>query len=557
LIYVVLAIVVAVAAAFAVERLAFPNNYSLSVVMKTNNTATMYPYQTSRLTVQVNNTGMAQVQGLVVGIYLNGTELKYYTVTLPSRRGVTLVYNYTYIASGTFAFQAVADPGRLLNIANRSSAQGSVNVDVKPPEAPNVYETVPNNGISETQSFTLSEAGIYSASAVAQAYNLTIVDNMFSTSRGVLAVVLDDVYGFVASAFGATAEYNDGASAYVLWMQGTLEPGLVNYVVSTFRVPQSASVINGTKTSFARLGNQTSMCTFYSGGWTKILVYYNNSLNSTCLSVLRMTYTPSESAAIVIAHNNSGALMQYQSRFEYSDANVIGSSLTYTNQSVGGINLFQDAYGFFMSYVRRLSHASARNMTCYGLVYDKNNTSACSYIVPPSVYNASQTFGIVNTTEIAGNYILTVYSLVNDSNLFAAHMNAALLMGTLKVNSSVTPWVAAFKNTCAFNSSQGINCSVNGFDFVNDTANVSITNGLGAPIKITSMACHTPGAVPSYAENAIIKGGSTASIAFPCQNIPLPVSVALTSYTLAMNYTYMGKNMTANGMLNITNEGFG
>ena len=123
MIYVVLAIVVAVAAAFAVERLAFPNNYSLSVVMKTNNTATMYPYQTSRLTVQVNNTGMAQVQGLVVGIYLNGTELKYYTVTLPSRRGVTLVYNYTYIASGTFAFQAVADPGRLLNIANRSSAQ--------------------------------------------------------------------------------------------------------------------------------------------------------------------------------------------------------------------------------------------------------------------------------------------------------------------------------------------------------------------------------------------------------------------------------------------------
>lgn len=560
LIYAALAIVIAIAVAFAVGRLT-PSSYSLSVGMHSNSTGTIYPYQTSKFTIQVNNTGSASINNLVVGLYLNGTELRYYTVTVPSRRNVTMYYNYTYTTSGSFHLQAIADPGRLLNIVDRNSTQSSALVNVSAPELPNVYKSVPNSNVTGTQSFALSGTGIYSASAIAQAYNLSIVNNMFSTSKNIMVKVFDNLYGFVASVYGAYANYADGASAYVVWMQGTVDPGLVDYVVSTFRVPMSNVTIAGTRVTVARTNNQTSMCTSYSNGWTKLLVYYNNSKNTTCLSVMSEGgYLPTISNSLVNALNASRDIVHYQSAPMYLNSTKLGTSLWYSNLSLGVMNFSLNSYGLFIRYVQRLSNAvdvtANHTLTCYGIVYNKNDTHACSYIVAPSDRDKAQGFGLVNTTEVTSNYTITIYSLVNESELLAAHQNAASLINALRVNQSSAIWVQALKNTCLFYNSSNVLCGVNSFDYVNNTANLSVTNRLNSSIRIDNIACHIPEVKLSSTVNKTVESNSSMELEVPCYNIPVPVPVAATSYTLIVNYTYRNVTNVVVGTLNVTYAGF-
>jgi subtilase family serine protease len=198
LLYITLATVVAAAAAVIVIHFAFLGVYSLNVTVNTNTTGRIYPYQTSRFAITVKNTGASQINDLILGFYMNGTELQHYTITVPSHESVTLRYNYTYTTGGPFDFQAVADPGSLLNIANRSNAQSGVLVKVSAPEIPNVYKSVPNSGISETQSFTMSGTGMYSTEALAQAYELKVVNNMFGSLKSVMTKLFGNLYGFVA-----------------------------------------------------------------------------------------------------------------------------------------------------------------------------------------------------------------------------------------------------------------------------------------------------------------------------------------------------------------------
>src|SRR5271157_4920859 len=78
--YCILAIAVALAAAFVESRMYF-SSYSISVIMSTNTTVS-YPYQTSYFTVNITNTGSASIGSLGVGFYLNGTAIRYSAVSL-------------------------------------------------------------------------------------------------------------------------------------------------------------------------------------------------------------------------------------------------------------------------------------------------------------------------------------------------------------------------------------------------------------------------------------------------------------------------------------------
>src|SRR5208283_4879163 len=212
--------------------------------------------------------------------------------------------------------------------------QSSVLVNVNAPEIPNVYKSVPNSNVSKTQSFTMSGTGMYSTEALAQTYELTVADNMFGPSKSVMTKLFGNLYGFVADAYGAYVGYSNNTSAYTLWLQGTLDPRFVDYVLSTFRVPQSNVTVDGTTVGLTRIDNQTSLCTYYSNGWTKLLTYYNNSRSTTCLSMIGKSYAPNESAVLVVSLNNSKELTHYQSGFLYTGSQSLGSSLFYSNQSV-------------------------------------------------------------------------------------------------------------------------------------------------------------------------------------------------------------------------------
>ena len=558
MLYIILAVIVAVVAAAAVVLVAFTGSYSLNVALNASSKGTIYPYQTSKFVITVVNTGSSQISNLVVGLYANGTELQHYTVTVPGHKEIALRYNYTYTDGGLFYFQAVADPGSLLNIANRSSAQSGILLNVSRPEIPDVYKSVPNSGISETQSFTMSGTGMYSTEALAQAYELTALDNMFGTSKSVMTKLFGNLYGFVADAYGTDIKYSNGTSAYVLWLQGTLGPSYVEYILSTFRVPQSNAIMNGTMVGIARMDNRTSICTSYSNGWTKLLEYYNNTRNTTCLSMMGRSYAPNESAALVSAINNSRELTHYQSGFIYNGSQGLGSFLYYSNHSIGASNLFQNKYGLFISYLQRTGHVinASRALTCAGIIYNRNGTHVCSYIVPPSNRENAQTFGLVNSTEFAGNYSIMLYSLVNNTELMAAHQNAASLIYALKVNQTAANWVQARNNTCLLYNSTDMQCGINSFDYLDNIANVSITNRLDSPIRISYIACRAPDIKIGYSANYTIGSGSSNAVTFPCYDIPVPVQTLSTSYVLSINYTYGNAKRNVSGLLNISTGGF-
>lgn len=553
--YVALFVVVVIAAVIAAAEFT-SNSYSLSVIMASNRTAIIFPYHTSLFTIKVSNNGGSAIKNLIVGLYLNGTELKHYTVTIPGHNNVTLSANYTYRTSGTFYFQAVADPGKLLNVANRNGTESGVLVNVTAPELPNVYKSIPNGNVVDTQSFVLSGTGMYSTSAIAQTYNLKLMNAVFGSSKNMTAKIFENIYGYIAYAFGASTDYANGTSAYSVWLQGTVTPDLVGLVTSTFRVPMSNATVNGTRIVVARTGNQTSMCTSYSNGWTKMLVYYNNSKNATCLSFMGREYQPTESNTLVDALNSSKEITRYQSGFMYANSTKLGSSLPYSNSAFGVINFFQNDYGLFAGYVQRSVNAVdiTANRTCYGITYDNGNTHMCSYITVPTDFSMAQGYGLVNTTEVTANYTVTLYSLVNESNLLAAHQNGAALINALRINGSSARWVQAQKNTCQFND-PSLGCSINSFDYYNNTANLSVRNRLGSPINITGVGCHLPGVKYNALVNGTVKGNSATSLKFECYNM-VSALTSVENYEITMNYTRGGINSVAIGTLNVTTAGF-
>lgn len=533
-----------------------PDAYSVSIAMSNNRTGATFPYQTSIFDINVKNLGTSTISNLVVGFYLNGTELRHYTVTVPPRSNVTLQGNYTYTNSGSLYFQAIADPGRLLNVADRNGTKSGVLVDVLAPESPNVYKSVPNSNVTYTQSFAVSGTGIYSLSAIGEAYYLRVINGIFSPSKNIISEVFDNLYGYIAEVFGAYTEYANGTSTYIVWLQGTVNPGLVNFVVSSFRIPMSNATVNGTLVNFAQTGNQTSMCTTYVNGWTKVLVYYNNSLGGTCRSFMGREYQPTEGNSLVGALNASGNLTHYQSGFLYVNSTKLGSSLLYSNSSVGAMNIFQNSYGLFVAYVQKTSNAvdTDTNMSCHGITYSNGNVHTCSYILVPSDRSEVGGYGVVNTTEITANYTATLYSLVNASNLLPAHRNGVSLINALGMNSISALWVQSPVNACTFNST-ALGCGINSFDYYNNTANLSVANKLGAQINVTAVGCHLQGVKYNIPMNQVIGGNSAASLKFPCYNmVGTPASVE--NYEITVNYTRDGANSVAIGTLNVTTAGF-
>jgi CARDB len=560
LIYVILAIVIIAAVVFVLNSsMIFKSStYNIKVSILGDNGSTVYPYQTSHFVVNVTNAGGAQVNGLLVGIYLNGIEQNESTVDLPAGKSITITKNYTYQYPGPFTFEAVADPGDLLPLANRSAAQSSITTNVAFPQVPNVYISIPNTNIIDTQSFTLNGGGAISASAVAQRYNISIVNKLFGPGETVSAKIYQDVYPYTANVYGAYAAYTNNTIAYSAWMSGTLDPQFISSVISSFGI--KILQVNTPKQDFeyAKISNTTSMCLFYNGGWTKLVDYYNASVTpQTCANIVVSTYVPSETNTIVNLHNNNTMLSHLQSKFFYTNSTIGGSALEFTANNVTLTNIFENGFGVFISSVKHvlvpLNITGAKNSTCYGLIYSNNGVNMCSYAIPTRTYNYSLQYGLINSSYITSNYIINMYSLVNGSELVAAHENAGDLFSALNVSGKSINWQLSFKNSCVFENSS-IGCKFVSFDYKNNTAFFNITNKLSRSIKINQLNCELNPGFPNVTINKTIAANGTLAIGQYCNVVPETNVAAQSIYELILNYTYNNVTKIAIGNLNVTNQ---
>ncbi len=548
--YCALAVVVILLAAFAVSR-TYSANYQVSITLR-NNTAVSYPYQTSYFTVNITNNGNSSISNLNVGFYLNGTALHYNTIYLPAHASADVSENYTYPASGTYTFLAVADPAHVLNIKNRLGTQSFTAVEISQPESPDIYTSLPNNNIIYTQSFTLSSTGLLAAAATASQYNVSVFTNMFSPAQSVLTKLFENLYVAVEAANGAYIKYSNSTAAYSIWVQGRVQPSFVDYVLSSFYLKQGNTSINGTNVHYAIVNNKTSICYLYSKGWTKIFSYFNNSKAGTCLGIAGNTYAPEESNVIVAQIKANKNLTNYQEHFFYTNSTSIGSILIYNN-SLAVAGLFENHYGFFTNFVQNTTAFKGSKLLCKGLIYTTNATSVCSVYVSPT--GTANGFGMVNTTELTPSYRLSLYSLVNQSDITLSHVNGASLLNAMNVSNVIT-WKSSFKNTCSF-SNASIGCNVTSFDYSTNIARLTISNKLANTLRINTLSCFAPGLRRNETMNATVAGSGATNVSALCISVPVgAIASVYSNYALAMNYTYMNSTRSVAGVLNVTNQGF-
>lgn len=559
LIYAVIVVVIAVAVAYVLST-QIHHTYDISVTLRANVPASPYPYQTGYFRADINNTGSGTATDVPLLIYLNGNPIVSYKVTLPPGKGGAVAWNYTFQYNGTYQFQAIADPGHVFSISNRPAAQGSISVIVNAPQSPNVYSSISNNNITSTQSFTLLRNGSAAVSLMALGYNTSILNGILGPARSVMLRTLQDLSDTINLVQGAVAYYPGNQIAYTAWIQGTITPTLVGAVVNSYSVPISGISANGTKVAFARVTNTTSMCFYYSNGWTKIISYYNSTVNATCASISGVAHTGNASSLVVGASNETAKLRNISSIFVYSNSSYLGSALTYSNGMYGAASIFSNQYGTFMSYLKRNSAPVnlSVNSTCNGIIYPAANVFVCSSGIAP-IQNSGETTDMINETVVTENYTASIYSFVNRTNLLLANNAGINLLLSLNLSNRSAGWNSTFVNTCALNGTPYgyLPCRVASFSHKNYTATIGITSALSAPITLTSIACYTPGIKKAYPINIALAPGGTANVATTCTNPPIPLGTISTTYGIAINYTvaaHPSTPMNVTGQITIINQ---
>ena len=563
---VIIAVLVFVGAAIAVSSFSSAV-YDVSVNLAASSAGTLYPYQTTSFNITVTNNGGKEIVGLPLAFYINGGQNNYSKVTIPAHGSVSMLQNYTYIKPGGYLFTAAVHPGNVLSIANRAATRMSKAFAVENPEGADVYESVPNANITYTDSFTTSGTGLLTASLMGNLFSITSLVGINGPGGGILESAYKDLYPYVSVANGAYSVYSNGSASYVIWMEGEATPQALAQIVSSFNKKIGTRGSGSNTIIYATLNNATSLCSYYQGGWTKIIEFYNATKGGSCLGFAANGYSPTEGNALVTALRstrlgtvltanqlNSSKQIQW-SRFYYVNATILGQTFEFQSNAVAASTLFQLASpsGVFLSRIEDIkTNLSDVNATCLGLAASVNGTNFCSIILPTNGTLGSQHYGAVYTDFISPNYTVEVYSLVNETELIAAHENAGELISRLGINSTSVAWHSPFKNACAFQS--GFGCNFEGFG-ANGSVSLRITNLNYSTVKLDNLTCAMGAGFPAIPLNGTLAQGENTLVQTFCHSIPVPDFAAQSSFQLNLGYTYRTTPMIVNGTLNVTSAG--
>ncbi len=562
IIYAIVAIVVALGV-FAYIYLQTPNVYSVTIGMRNLNPySSTYPLETQVVQANLTNTGHTNIRNMTVVLYLNNTELDTYSVSVGAGQSALINATYTYTAPGNYSFDMVADPASLLNIQNRQSAHSQVSVSVLNPESPNpgLYESIPNTGVSTVQSFALEPSGIQTAAFLSTNYNLSIFNRLTGNDQRIIVQMLSDLTNYTSIANGAFVGYNDSSSAYVLWLQGEYGPSTISTIVRSFGISvQNRSIANNTVT-FAQLSNSTTMCYYYGNGWSKIIEYQSTNASRNCATIMQSTYTPAINSTLTAALEKDSNVATYQSAFHYVNSTNLGSALLYSNGSVGAMNLFvqPDYKIIFASAVREKPkgydvYSSTYNLTCTGLTYDIRNSSVmCATVSIPRNGTFGSAFAMLNSTLITSNYIVSLYSLGNSSEVLSSYSSSGALLQYLNISGTPYVWHSLYRSSCTL-SNLSIGCSVAAFNLTTKLATFNITNYLGKPIQLNQISCYQTGSEQNYTVNMTIAAGKSLDVNTTCNAYYIQNTFSYyTPYYLLLNYSINGATKLVLGTTNIT-----
>ncbi len=482
----------------------------------------LYPYQKLSVPMEISNTGSATATNMSVGVYVDGNLTTLYRVYLPGGKSEPITFNFTTsYAVGRHTVYVVIDPDKLYNIKNRQDTQLQFNFTELAPQAAAPNSSLPSNGIAGQTLLNSGYGGIIVGSYLS--YNYSISAFNFGGPEPISSFLypfLNLTASYDKEVSIASASYGNGTYAYSVWLQGYLTPNVVGIAASG----QGRNITNYTEpyggVSLVKLGRNFTLCSWYSGGWLKMLFYNGSS----CLGMINSTY---------------GTHIDYAPL--YDKLVVPNGTLEANYSAVSGNELRTSALvvqdsGFV--YESIWPEGTVKGV-CQGLIDDVNGTPFCStYLVPN--FGTIGNVSVVRTSADVNDYNLSVVAITNTSDLLSQVSDNIGLINSFGIKGSAINFTSGINNTCVFGGY--FQCS--GMQLLNGTATFTVKNLLDSKVRLTGVGCDKAGAPVTVPLNTTLAVNASTTLSLKCYNDGVPLSGAYVSLALDLPINYTQGNLT-------------
>ena len=510
--------IVAVATA-AVYYRSISSNPQIGISVRFSNqnlSSSVYQYQQVSLPISVKNTGSAEISNFDIGLFVNGTLYKTYSISnLPPGRSADLFFNYTFQGYGSYSFSVIADPGHLYNIPNRTSTVAYENFSVSAPEQPNPASDLPSANRSFYSTYSYRTLGLILSIYLSKVYN----QSAFSISgiqpfNNYIYPLLNTTSPYVANLDAAYAGYKNGSYIMSFWLDGYLSPSVFSIASQAKGLYNTNYTIDNSTVSFSRINATTTLCTRYSGGWIKGIVYVGGN----CISELNYTNATQSLPVRTFPRLTYPANSDIESIYNFSNGTAF----------VLGIN------GSYLGYRIEKEMPSSANMTCFGIISISDNRSYCSTYLQPygsKNYSYLQNLSMIETQAYLGNYSISIFSPVNKALILAQPSENINYINELGITGKSEAFSSGFANTCSF----GNLFACTNASFSGNTLSVVLSSSQN--YTIVSASCTLYGNSTVEKEDYHTLGKAPLNITCynhsePLQGIPLGLTL-----DLQLNYT--------------------
>lgn len=492
-------------------RYYYQPSLSVSLSFVNHSSESFYPYEQISNPIAVENTGSSGISNLSFGLYINNNITRTYRISIPAGKTAIVHFNFTPTSSGNFAIRMVADPNMLYNIQDRGAAQATWNVYVSNAETPKPYALFNSNGLIGEDSYNMSPSGY--------ALSIFLFNNTGANQFGLtpsqqindlIYPTLDVYYNYIESIQIAHAYYKNHYLVS-MWVSGYLGPS----AISTVAIGKGLNVTTVGDVTLINFGGNTTMCSWYSGGWLKTLASVNYT---SCDMILNVP-------------SYKGINVSYESKFSdrnskiYNYSGFIGNG-TYSGQwsELKGSLMFQ-------------SIEKGANFTnvCYGSIEEVDNVSYCNTFLIESGNTV-----LVKTNALLGSYNLTVWGIGNETMMFNQSALNIKQIEEYNITGPVSSFVSGFANSCYINTYIG--CYDATWNY--NSLSLALVNGYNSSVAFGGIKCFISGSAPYTYLNQTIAPGGYAATTIPCYDngtvisgVPLGLNVHLTLTYKALNQT--------------------
>ncbi len=502
---------------------------NINLGMNTNLQTPLYPYQKTSFAISVFNNGSSYISNMSIGVIVNGNLTKLYKIFLPAGKQSAITFNYSPTRSGVYNVSAVADPGKLYNIANRQHSQVSYSFTVSPQANATPSAMLPNQSITSFQALNLTSGGYLLSGYIADQYNLSRFAITSNTQLNLfLKPVLNLTAQYIKNITTAQARYKDNSSVYSIWIKGYVAPNIFSVATTGLGLNSTQALTKAGNTTFIKIANSTTLCSWYSGGWLKVLA---TAGGKNCAVIVNAT----AGNTAQYAFNGIGSKLRNRLMIRNTSflANYSGGSKTGAYAST--LSLLGNASFVYTS----ISNTTNRTNLCYGQISTTNTSSYCSYYIYPTSGRIGS-LSLIETTGYRGAYNTTAISLVN-TTLVSRQIPVAIgILQSLNISGSSLVFQSGLVNRCSFN--QSFVCR--NLTYQNGMVSFKLTNNMTKPAKLNNIRCYTNPGTLGVPLNILLGAGSTTNMTATCYNFNTKLNGTALGLNLHLLLNYTSSNST-------------